>query len=60
MTDGIYAPLTTNEVQQRVAGLTGGSTPIRVCDNGMTDLANSLSTEQLSKLLVAMAQKMKG
>ena len=64
VTDSIYAPLTTNEVQQRIAGLTGGSTPLRLNDNGMTDLANSLSTDQLSELLVAMAhamaQKMKG
>jgi hypothetical protein len=64
VTDSIYAPLTTNEVQQRIAGLTGGSMPAHVTDNGMTDLANSLSTDQLSELLVAMAhamaQKMKG
>ena len=44
VTDGIYAPLTTNEVQQRITGLTGGSTPPRINDNGMTDLVNSVST----------------
>jgi len=60
VTDSIYAPLTTNEVQQRIAGLTGGSTPLRISDNGMTDLVNSLSNDQLSELLIAMAPKMKG
>jgi hypothetical protein len=60
VTDGIYAPLTTNEVQQRIAGLTSGSMSPRLGDNGMTDLVNSLSTDQLSELLIAMAPKMRG
>ncbi len=60
VTDGIYAPLTTNEVQQRIAGLTGGSTALPVSDNSMTDLISSLTNEQLGELLVAMAHKMKG
>ncbi len=60
VTDGIYAPLTTNEVQQRIAGLTGVSTPVQSSDSGMADLVNNLSNEQLSELLLAMAHKLKG
>ncbi len=59
VTDGIYAPLTTNEVQQRIAGLTGSSSPMPPGDTGMADLINNLTKEQIAELLVAMAQKVK-
>ncbi len=58
VTDGIYAPLASNEVQQRIAGLTGGAVPAVTSGNDFTTLVQGLSKEQLSQALMAIAGQM--
>ena len=58
VTDGIYAPLASNEIQQRIAGLTGGSLPVVTNNNDFTTLVQGLSKEQLSQALMAIANQM--
>ena len=58
VTDGIYAPLAGNEVQQRIAGLTGGSHVALSKDQGLTALIGSWSKAQLAEALLTIAQQM--
>ena len=58
VTDGIYAPLAGNDVQQRIAGLTGGTV---VASSGSADLnalLESLPKDQLSQAIIALVQRM--
>ena len=57
VTDGIHAPLAGNEVQRRIAGLTGQPAPQVSADGDLAALINSLPREQLSAVLIAIAQK---
>ena len=58
VTDSIYAPLASHEVQQRIAGLTGSSTSEPAIVGDMAALIQTMSKEQLSKALMAIAQQM--
>lgn len=60
VTDGIYAPLAGNEVQQRIAGLTHSTPTVPTASVVNADLAaliRTLSTSQLSDALIAIAQQ---
>ena len=60
VTDSIYAPLASNEVQRRIAGLTGSEpgSAIPVSDDGVTNLIRFLSKEQLTTALMTIAQQL--
>jgi site-specific recombinase XerD len=58
VTDSIYAPLASHEVQQRIAGLTASARPIAAADNDMAAFVRTLSPEQLSETLMAIAQQL--
>jgi integrase len=58
VTDGIYAPLAGQEVQQRIAGLTGPSGVKPHTRDGLADIIRSLSQEQLAEALVAIAEQL--
>jgi integrase len=58
VTDSIYARLASDEVKQRIAGLTASAKPVPVADNGMTAFVQTLSPEQLSETLMAIAQQL--
>lgn len=58
VTDGIYAPLAGQEVQQRIAGLTGLSGIKPRTRDGLADIIRSLSQEQLAEALVAIAEQL--
>ena len=57
VTDSIYAPLASHEVQQRIAGLTGSLTSEPAVASNMTAFIQTLSKDQLSKVM-AIAQQM--
>jgi len=57
VTDGIYAPLAGNEVQRRIAGLTGQAVPQVSTDGDLTALINSMPKERRLAVLIAIAQK---
>jgi hypothetical protein len=57
VTDGIYAPLAGNEVQQRIAGLTNSTPTASVVNADLAALIRTLSTSQLSDALIAIAQQ---
>ena len=58
VTDSIYARLASDEVKQRIAGLTTSATTRAVAGNSMTDFVSVLSKEQLSEALIAIAQQL--
>jgi site-specific recombinase XerC len=58
VTDSIYAPLASHEVQQRIAGLTGSLISEPAVAGDMTAFIQTLSKDQLSKALMAIAQQM--
>ncbi len=58
VTDSIYARLAHDEVRQRIAGLTASAKPITVADGDMTAFVRTLSPEQLSETLMAIAQQL--
>jgi hypothetical protein len=57
VTDGIYAPLAGNEVQQRIAGLTHSTPTVSTVNADLGALIRTLSTSQLSDALIAIAQQ---
>jgi integrase len=57
VTDGIYAPLASNDVQQRIAGLTNQVAVSSAADS-LTTLIQGLSKEQLAATLMTIAQQM--
>ena len=58
VTDSIYARLASDEVKQRIAGLTTSATTRAVAGNRMTEFVSVLSQEQLSEALMAIAQQL--
>lgn len=58
VTDGIYAPLARNEVQQRIAGLTGKSCAEPSAPTDLETWLGTLSKEQLSQAVIAIVQRM--
>jgi hypothetical protein len=58
VTDSIYAPLARHEVQQRIAGLTGGSAALPPGNADLDALLRTLSKEQLSQAAIAIVQRM--
>jgi hypothetical protein len=60
VTDSIYAPLAGNEVQRRIAGLTGPgpTSDIPTADDEVAALIRSMSKEQRAKALMTIAQQM--
>ncbi len=58
ITDGIYAPLAGQEVQQRIAGLTGPSVTKSARSEGLADFIRSLPKEQLADALMVIAEQM--
>jgi integrase len=58
VTDSIYARLAHDEVRQRIAGLTASVKTTPVTDNGMTAFVQTLTPEQLSETLMAIAQQL--
>ncbi len=58
VTDSIYAPLASHDVQQRIAGLTGGTIAIPSGNADLNALLHTLSKEQLSQAVIAMVQQM--
>lgn len=59
VTDSIYAPLASNEVQQRIAGLTGTTAPPIALAGEIATFISTLTKGQLSEVLTAIAQQMK-
>jgi integrase len=58
VTDGIYAPLTSDEVKQRVACLTGQAPVHLPADGDLTEFLRGLSDTQLSQALVVAAERL--
>ncbi len=58
VTDGIYAPLASNEVQQRITGLTGQPMTSAPVNADLSALLQTLSKEQLSQAVIAIVQRM--
>ena len=58
VTDGIYAPLAGNDVQQRIAGLTNQATTVPQANDNLTSLIQNLPKEQLAAALITIAQQM--
>lgn len=56
VTDQIYAPLLSNEVRQRVAGML--QSPTSQPDDELTAYLNSLSNAQLSKAMMVLANRL--
>jgi hypothetical protein len=60
VTDGIYAPLISDEVKQRVTQLTG-QTGLRPAANGdLAELIRGMPDAQLSQALVVIAERLAG
>jgi hypothetical protein len=57
VTDSIYAPLASNEVQRRISDLTGDVTDNGTVDSDLAAFIASLSDAELSQALVAMADR---
>lgn len=58
VTDGIYAPLVSDEVKQRVAGLTGQTSTQPPANGDLADFIRSLPDAQLSQALVVIAERL--
>jgi integrase len=58
VTDGIYAPLAGNDIQQRIAGLTNQAATVPQANDNLTSLIQNLPKEQLAAALIAIAQQM--
>jgi integrase len=58
VTDGIYAPLAGNEVQQRIAGLTNSVVTLSADTTDVNALVQGLSKGQLPAALIAIAQQL--
>ncbi len=58
VTDGIYAPLAGHEVQNRIASLTNSPKLVSALNPDLATLFNTLSKEQLSEALIAIAQQL--
>jgi len=58
VTDSIYAPLASNEVQQRISGLTGAPAVPTTVAGETASFINTLSKVQLSEALMAIAHQM--
>ena len=58
VTDGIYAPLASNEVQTRIAGLIAAPDVPMDVDTDLVALIGSLSDSQLPEALIAIARRM--
>jgi hypothetical protein len=58
VTDGIYAPLAGNDIQQRIAGLTNQMAAVPQASDSLTPLLQNLSKEQLAAALMTIAQQM--
>ena len=58
VTDSIYARLASDEVKQRIAGLTACVKPTKVAGSDMTAFVQTMSPEQLSETLMAIAQQL--
>jgi len=58
VTDGIYAPLAGNDIQQRIAGLTNQAATVPQANDNLTSLIQNLPKEQLAAALITIAQQM--
>jgi integrase len=58
VTDGIYAPLISNEVKQRVTQLTGQTTTRPMANGNLAELIRGMPEAQLSQALVAIAERL--
>jgi len=58
VTDGIYAPLAGNDIQQRIAGLTNQAATAPQANDSLTSLIQNLPKEQLAAALITIAQQM--
>jgi len=58
VTDGIYAPLAGNDVQQRIAGLTHPAAALPQANSNLTALIQTLPKEQLAAALMTIAQQL--
>jgi len=58
VTDSIYAPLASNEVQERIAALNLSSAAPLAVDRDLATFIGSLTKSQLSAALMAIAQQM--
>jgi hypothetical protein len=58
VTDGIYARLAGDEVQQRIAGLTSTTGAPTALAGEMASFVSTLTKVQLSEALMAIAQQM--
>ena len=52
------AGIGTSEIKQRIAGLTASVKPTLVAGNNMTAFVQTMSPEQLSETLMAIAQQL--
>ena len=58
ITDGIYAPLASDEVKQRIIGLTGGPKTSLPVDADLDQFLRSLSNAQLQQALIIAAERL--
>jgi integrase len=58
VTDSIYAPLASNEVKQRIDGLTDGGAEKGTAENSLARFVDSLSDAELSQTLIAVADRL--
>ncbi len=58
VTDGIYAPLASNDVQQRITGLTNQASVVPTVNNDITSMIEGMTQEQLAATIIALVQKM--
>jgi integrase len=58
VTDGIYAPLAHDEVQQRIAGLTDRTRAAIPTDGDLVAFVHSLSQQQMSEALILIGQRL--
>ena len=58
VTDGIYAPLAHDEVQQRIAGLTDRTRAVIPADGDLVTFVHSLSQSQMSEALILIGQRL--
>lgn len=58
VTDSIYAPLASNEVKQRIDGLTDRGAEKGTAENSLARFVDSLSDAELSQTLIAVADRL--
>jgi len=58
VTDGIYAPLASDEVKQRVSQLTGQMTTLLAANDDLAELIRGLPDAQVSQALVVIAERL--